>query len=133
MTAREFHAAIWKKSPLDPHDEVLNAEKTFTVPSSTDWEPWEGYIDIPITSAITPGSEYGLYVKIMGVPGPDIFTEYLANVITIVGVPPEGEYKNLEITSYDSMSPPSVLTVRSGDTITVTSEFDYIGPPVIPR
>ncbi|GAJ20458.1 unnamed protein product, partial [marine sediment metagenome] len=33
--------------------------------------------------------EYGLYVKIMGITGGDIFTEYLANVITIVGAPPE--------------------------------------------
>jgi len=84
----KFHAAIWQKTIWKPHDEVLSAEKVFTVPSSTDWTPWEGYIDIPITSAISPGSEYGLYVKIMGITGGDIFTEYLANVITIVGAPP---------------------------------------------
>ncbi|GAH66842.1 unnamed protein product, partial [marine sediment metagenome] len=84
----KFHAAIWQDTPLDPHDEVLDAEKVFTVPSSIDWTPWEGYIDIPITSAISPGSEYGLYVKIMGITGGDIFTPYLANVITIVGAPP---------------------------------------------
>ena len=85
----EFHAAIWQTTLLDPHDEILNAEKAFSVPSSADWEPWEGYIDIIITSAISPGTEYGLYAKIMGITGGDIFTEYLANVITIVGVPEE--------------------------------------------
>ena len=86
-----FHAAIWKKTLIDPHDEQLNADKAFTVPSSTDWEPREGYIDIIITSAIRPGSEYGLYVKIMGITGGDIFTEYLENVITIIGPPPEAD------------------------------------------
>ena len=85
----EFHAAIWQKRAWDPHDEILNSEKAFSVPSSVDWEPYEGYIDIIITSAISPGTEYGLYVKIMGITGGDIFTEYLANVIKIVGVPSE--------------------------------------------
>ncbi len=81
----EFHAAIWTPQPWDPHDEILSKEQSFSVPSSVDWESWEGSIDIIVTSAISPGSEYGLYVKIMGITGGDIFTEYLANVITIVG------------------------------------------------
>lgn len=85
----KFHAAIWQERPWDPHDEVLNADKSFSVPSSVDWQPFTDYIDIIITSAISPGTEYGLYVKIMGITGGDIFTEYLANVITIVGIPLE--------------------------------------------
>ncbi|GAJ07153.1 unnamed protein product, partial [marine sediment metagenome] len=85
----KFHAAIWQESAFDPHDEILNAEKTFSVPSTPDWVPVEDSVDIIITSAISPGSEYGLYAKIMGITGGDIFTEYLGNVITIIGVPPE--------------------------------------------
>ena len=85
----KYHAAIWQERWWDPHDEILNAEKAFTVPASADWESFEDSIDIAITSKIDPGTEYGLYVKIMAIPGPDIFTEYLANVITIVGVPEE--------------------------------------------
>jgi len=85
----KFHAAIWQKRVWD-HDEVLNAEKTFSVPASPGWVPVEDFIDIIITSAISPGTEYGLYVKIMGITGGDIFTEYLENVITIVGVPEVG-------------------------------------------
>ncbi|GAJ10588.1 unnamed protein product, partial [marine sediment metagenome] len=46
----------------------------------------------------------------------------------IKGVPAVGECSNLKITSYDSVSPPSVLEVSPGDTIRVTSEFDYFGP-----
>ncbi|GAI35078.1 unnamed protein product, partial [marine sediment metagenome] len=124
----EFYAAIWQKRPWDPHDEVLHADKSFSVPSSVDWQPIEDYIDIVITSAISLGTEYGLYVKIMGITGGDIFTEYLANVITIKGIPTVGECRELKITSYDSVLPPSVLEVNPGDTIRVTSEFDYIGP-----
>jgi len=95
----KFHAAIWQERVWDPHDEVLNAEKPFSVPSSPDWVPVEDFIEIPITSAISPSSEYGLYVKIMGITGGDIFTEYLANVITIIGVPGKGilEVKSLTI------------------------------------
>ncbi|MBA7542148.1 hypothetical protein ES705_34467 [subsurface metagenome] len=83
----ELHAAIWQKTFIDPHDEILNAEKTFSVPSIPDWEPYEDSVDIIITSAISPGS-YSMYAKIMGITGGDIFTEYLENVITIVGAPP---------------------------------------------
>ena len=89
----KFHAAIWQERSWDPHDEVLNAEKTFSVPSSADWVPVEDFVEIPITSKISPGTEYGLYCKIMGITGGDIFTEYLANVITIIGVPEKGILK----------------------------------------
>ncbi|MBA7644246.1 hypothetical protein ES703_51988 [subsurface metagenome] len=84
----KIHAAIWQKTFVDPHDEVLNKEKAFSVPASDDWEPHEEGIEIIITSDIAPGTEYGLYAKIMGITGGDIFTDYLANVITIIG-PPE--------------------------------------------
>ncbi|GAH73321.1 unnamed protein product, partial [marine sediment metagenome] len=89
----KYHAAIWQERWWDPHDEILNAEKAFTVPASADWESFEDSIDIVITSKIDPGTEYGLYVKIMAVPGPDIFTGDLANVITILGVPAKGEFR----------------------------------------
>lgn len=84
----KIHAAIWQETLVDPHDEVLNKEKTFSVPASDDWEPHEEGIEIIITSDIAPGTEYGLYAKIMGITGGDIFTDYLGNVITIIG-PPE--------------------------------------------
>jgi len=120
VTAK-FHAAIWQTALLDPHDEVLDAEKTFSVPSSVDWESWEGSIDIIITSAISPGSEYGLYVKIMGITGGDIFTEYLTNVITIIGVPPE------EADIKDFGFKLTKGTYNIGDKVSFTAPFDYKG------
>ncbi|MBA7702363.1 hypothetical protein ES703_111127 [subsurface metagenome] len=100
---------------------MLNADKSFSVPSSPDWQPFENYIDIPITSAISPGTEYGLYVKIMGITGGDIFTEYLANVITIIGIPTKGIIENLAIVGYDT-------PVEAGATCKVAVKFDYRGP-----
>jgi len=90
------------------------------VPSSVDWESWEGSIDIIITSAISPGS-YGLYCKIMGITGTDVFTPYYDNVIAIVGVPPEGIFSNLQIIGYED-------TLNIGDTCHVRVSFDYQGP-----
>ena len=117
----EFHAAIWQDTLLDPHDEVLDAEKVFSVPSSVDWESWEGSIDIIITSAISPGSEYGLYVKIMGITGGDIFTEYLANVITIVGPPPAADIRNFDFQLTKG-------TYNVGDAVPWTAPYEYVGP-----
>lgn len=81
-----IHAAIGNihTVPVHSFDEVLNAEKTFSVPASADWQPWQGYLDIVITSAISAGT-YSLYAKIMSITGGDIFTPDYSNVITIAG------------------------------------------------
>ncbi|HUV56171.1 MAG TPA: hypothetical protein VMV84_02955 [Dehalococcoidales bacterium] len=116
----EFHAAIWKWTLIDPHDEQLSANKTLIVPSSVDWEPLEGYIDVIITSAISPGSEYGLYVKIMGITGGDIFTEYLENVITIIGLPPASDIADWDFIAVGG-------TYGLGATVPFTANFKYKG------
>jgi len=118
----KFHAAIWVWQLFDPHDEKIANEKTFSVPSSIDWETFEDYyVDIPITSAIGPGS-YGLYGKIVDIPGADIFSSYLKDVITIVGVPTE-KFENLRIISYETDLP-------IGGTCHVATKFEYQGPSV---
>jgi len=117
----KFHAAIWVWQLLDPHDEKIANEKTFSVPSSIDWETFEDYyVDIPITSAIGPGS-YGLYGKIVDIPGADIFSSYLEDVITITGVPVEGVFENLRIISYETDLP-------IGGICHVATKFEYQGP-----
>jgi len=97
----QFHAAIWTPQPWDPHDEILFKEQSFSVPSSAEWKTAEYSVDIIITSAISPGS-YGLYCKIMGITGADVFTPYYDNVITILGPPVEPQFRDLEIIGYDS-------------------------------
>ena len=117
----KFHAAIWTPQSWDPHDEILSKEQSFSVPSSVDWESWDGSIDIIITSAISPGSEYGLYVKIMGITGGDIFTEYLANVITIVGPPPAADIRNFDFQLTKG-------TYNVGDAVPWIAPYEYVGP-----
>jgi len=120
----KFHAAIWHRGLIDPHDEILFTEQSFSVPQTADWEPFEKSIDIIITSAISPGSDYGLYCKIMGITGADVFTEFLEDVITITGVPVGGEFRNFGIAGWTP--DPAVLSI--GDSLIITHHFEYKGP-----
>jgi len=65
---------------------------------SMDWVPYEFSCDIYIGGS--PGANYDLYAKIMGVPGPDIFSPTLLNVLDVLGAP---EFQNFMITSYDKL------------------------------
>ena len=116
----EMHAAIWQDTFVDPHDEVLSKEKSFGVPASDGWEPHEESIDIIITSKIAPGTEYGLYAKIMGITGGDIFTGYLENVITIIGPPPEADIKDFDFKLTKG-------TYNIGDKVSFTAPYGYKG------
>ena len=82
-------SAIWHQTLLDPHNEIVRGEKTFSIPSS----PSPGNhvtvtIDLLVPSGEV-GTDYGLYSSIRDVPGPDIYTGYYANIITIKEVVPE--------------------------------------------
>jgi len=82
-------SVIWHKTLLDPHDEIVRGNKTFTIPSS----PSPGNhvtvtIDLLVPSGEV-GTDYGLYSSIRDVPEPDIYTGYYANIITIKEVVPE--------------------------------------------
>lgn len=84
----KLYVAIWHPTWYDPHDEVAHGEKSFSIPTSVD-KTYQGDVDIYVKSGIAPG-DYGLYVKIVGVPGPDIFSPYYENVIEIVEEVPVG-------------------------------------------
>ncbi|GAI62972.1 unnamed protein product, partial [marine sediment metagenome] len=118
----ELHAAIGNLHhvPVDWIDEIVNAKKTFSAPSIPDWAPFEDSLDIIITSAISPGS-YSMYAKIMGITGGDIFTEYLENVITIIGVPPE----EADIKDFDFKLAKGTYDI--GAQVPFTAPYDYKG------
>ena len=117
----KLHAAIWQRTALDPHDEILHAEQSFSVAQSDDWQSFQDSIDIIITSKISPGSQYGLYCKLMGITGGDVFTPYLADVITIVGAPPsEADIRNFDIQVQGG-------TYDLGDTVSFTAPYEYKG------
>ena len=93
-------SAIWYPSLLDPHNEIVRGEKALPIPDSP---PPGKHLSVTI-DLVVPAAEYrddyGLYSSIRGVPGPDIYTPYYENIITILGEPQFGE---LKITSYTKM------------------------------
>ena len=90
-------SAIWYPSLLDPHNEIVRGEKVFNIPDSP---PPGQHITVQIdllVPATDYRTDYGLYSSIRDVPGPDIYTEYYGNIITIMGEP---QFGVLRITSY---------------------------------
>ncbi|GAI71530.1 unnamed protein product [marine sediment metagenome] len=65
---------------------------------SMDFLPYEFACDIYIGGS--PGENFDLYAKIMGVPGPDIFSPTLFNVLDVLGA---AEFQNFEIASYEKV------------------------------
>jgi len=65
---------------------------------SMDWVPYEIACPVPIGG--TPGTGYDLYAKILGVPGPDIFSPTLLNVLDVLGA---AEFRNFSIVSYEKI------------------------------
>jgi len=90
-------SAIWHKTLLDSHDEIVRENKDFSIPNSP---PPGNHITVFIDLLVPPGEpgSFGLYSSIRDVPGADIYSPYYENVIEIVGA--ESVFSNLEITSY---------------------------------
>lgn len=65
---------------------------------SMDFEPYEIACEVPIGGS--PGENYDLYAKIMGVPGPDIESPILFNVLDVLGA---AEFQNFAITGYEKV------------------------------
>lgn len=65
---------------------------------SMDFLSYEFACDVYIGGS--PGENYDLYAKIMGVPGPDIFSPTLFNVLDVLGA---AEFADFEITSYEKV------------------------------
>lgn len=78
-------------------DEILKNEKAISVPKTDTAKTYEESVDISITTAIA-GGKYDMYTKIREIPGADIISPALNDVIEVVGVVPV--FTNLKITSY---------------------------------
>ncbi|MBA7594908.1 hypothetical protein ES703_01864 [subsurface metagenome] len=94
-TARMI-SAIWYKSLIDPHNEIVRGEKTFNIPDSP---PPGQHISVTIDLLVPVADyrdDYGLYSSIRDVPGADIYTPYYENIITILGA----QFGELKIASY---------------------------------
>lgn len=77
-------------------DEILYGERGWSFAQSTGWEVYYPWVDILITSAISPGT-YDAYVK---VKAPLLVSPTVYDCITIVAVPTEPQFKGFAISEY---------------------------------
>lgn len=100
----KFWAAIGKRGAIR-FDHYVTGEKVRTIPSTPAPTTYREDINIAIKSPMAVGTGYDMYAKILDVPGADIYSEELDNVIAIVKEeeppPPPPQY-SLTIT----ISPP---------------------------
>lgn len=94
----EVWAAIGRQNLGFAEDFVPDAAVPIHFDQSFDWITYPIVVDIPIWDR--PGVNYDMYAKIMGVPGPDIFTDILLNIIDVIGI---AEFQNFTIDSYEKV------------------------------
>lgn len=92
-----FYGAIGNRRWI-VFDEIIHGSAPVSFYQSYDWTTYELVVDIPVTAAISPGTDYDLYVKLVGhleagLPEVD-------NVIDVLGVV---EFRNLTIASYEKV------------------------------
>ena len=110
-------SAIWHPTFLDPHNEIVRGNKSFSIPSSP---PPGNHISVTMDLLVPSGeagTDYGLYSSIRDVPGPDIYTGYYANIITITEVVPEfkGTISKMELEYNESRGAIPVSNVPQGE------------------
>ncbi|MBA7543915.1 hypothetical protein ES705_36258 [subsurface metagenome] len=94
----EIHVSYGSQNTWFNEDGNKQSDTPVHFDQSMDFLPYEIACDVPIGGV--PGSDYDLYAKIMGVPGADIFSQTLLNVLDVLG---EAEFQNFEITSYEKV------------------------------
>ncbi|MBA7588212.1 hypothetical protein ES708_30264 [subsurface metagenome] len=94
----KVHVSYGRQDTWFNEDGNKQSDVNVSFGQSMDWVPYEITCDIHIGGAT--GTGYDLYAKIMGVPGPDIFSPTLFNVLDVLG---EAEFQSFEITSYEKV------------------------------
>jgi len=92
-----FYAAIGNAGAFG-FDEILNAQVPVSFAQSATWQTYQLSVDIPITSAISPGKTYSLYCKIKGhleAGQPEV-----DNVIEVLA---PAQFQNFQIVSYEKV------------------------------
>jgi hypothetical protein len=90
-----FYAAIGTRG-FAGFDEILIGQVGVSLgPSLYAFTPYTLTVNIPVTSAISPGTNYDLYVKLVGHPGAGM--PEVDDMIDVVGAP---TFQNFKITDY---------------------------------
>ncbi|MBA7668095.1 hypothetical protein ES703_76199 [subsurface metagenome] len=94
----EIHVSYGSQDTWFNEDGNKQADLPVSFEQSMDWVPYEFACDVPIGGS--PGENYDLYAKIMEVPGPDIFSPVLLNVLDVLGA---AEFQDFAITGYEKV------------------------------
>lgn len=94
----EIHVSYGRQNTWFNEDGNKQSDTPVNFDQSMDWMPYEIVCDVPIGGS--PGVNYDLYAKIMGVPGPDIFSPTLFNVLDVLGA---AEFQGFAITGYEKV------------------------------
>lgn len=95
-TGAKLRAAIGNKGAFG-FGEIVWSEATITgILADINWTTYTKTVDVSITTALSPGA-YEAYVKLMSIPGADIFWEGPLDDIVIAGGA-EPEFQNLTVT-----------------------------------
>ena len=78
-----YHVSYWQLGLGGSHDEISPVNKPFTLLNNSGLV--QDYVDLP-SDGLDPDKTYGLYMKIMSIPGDDIFTPYYSDVIRAIDV-----------------------------------------------
>ncbi len=98
VTYGEIHVSYGRQNAWFNEDGNKQNDISVSFGQSVDWVPYEIACDIYIGGS--SGENYDLYAKIMGVPGPDIFSPILLNVLDVLGA---AEFQNFTITGYEKV------------------------------
>ena len=118
-----IYTALWNWTLIDLHNEIAHGTKSFSLPDSP--EPGNhitGYVDITFPHGYSGGLHYGLYTKIMGVPG-EPRTEYYEKIIELVEEappPPKADIADFRLN-------PTRGTYKIGDKVQFWADYKYKG------
>jgi hypothetical protein len=94
----EIHVSYGSQNAWFNEDGNKQSDTPVHFNESMDFVAYQIACDVPIGGS--PGENYDLYAKIMGVPGPDIFAPYLLNVLDVLGA---AEFQSFAITGYEKV------------------------------
>jgi len=96
-----FRTALYYSGGVDPHDEIAFGHLLFSIPDSpppgVDVSTAPSDIELVVPPGYS-GTKFGLYTKLVDIPGADIFSPFYDNIIEIKLVEPA--FSNLVIVSY---------------------------------
>jgi len=79
-------------------DEVWFGSAPVSFDESVDWLTYELTVDIPVITPVRPGTDYDIYVKLLG--HPEAGMPEVDNVIDVIG---GVEFRNFQITGYEKV------------------------------